>query len=199
LAFWNGKINLHNISLKHAKINQILREKNIPFSVKYSHIGSLEIDIPWKSLSTTPVEVKIAKVYIVLRMEKVLSVTKNIEEIKLSLLKNYLEHLISKTLANEKLGGSEAEGGFVQKMTVKIIHNLNADVRDISIRIVHEQARDSKTDLEGNNFSLVGSDGHFPSRPNSNPHSHSLEYNGGLSRANEKSFAFGFCVQSFNV
>jgi vacuolar protein sorting-associated protein 13A/C len=55
LTFWTGKINLHNISLKHTKINEKLKEYNIPFSIKYSHIGSLEIDIPWKSLSHSPV------------------------------------------------------------------------------------------------------------------------------------------------
>lgn len=55
LTFWSGKINLHNISLKHEKINELLKSKNIPFLIKYSHIGSLSLDIPWKSLSSTPV------------------------------------------------------------------------------------------------------------------------------------------------
>jgi vacuolar protein sorting-associated protein 13A/C len=100
LAFWTGKINLNNIALKHEKINLLLKAKNIPFTIKYSHIGSLSIDIPWKSLSSTPVEVKVSDVYIVLKMEQFTSVSKKIEEEKLSLIKNYIEYLIKKSLEN---------------------------------------------------------------------------------------------------
>ena len=35
-------------------------------------------------------------------------------------------------------GGEEGDGGYVKKMGVKIIHNLNAEIRNISVRIVNE-------------------------------------------------------------
>ena len=41
LALWTGKIHFQNASLKHEKLNELFKEKNIPLSLKYSSIGSL--------------------------------------------------------------------------------------------------------------------------------------------------------------
>jgi vacuolar protein sorting-associated protein 13A/C len=68
LSFWTGKINIQNASFKHQKINELLRLSNIPFSIKYSFLGSLELDIPWKKLNSAPVEIKVDQVYIVFKL-----------------------------------------------------------------------------------------------------------------------------------
>ena len=78
LGIWSGKINLENISLKHKKINQLLKVHNIPLNIKYSHIGSLTIDIPWNKLSSAAVEIKIADILIVLNIDKIRSVDQKI-------------------------------------------------------------------------------------------------------------------------
>jgi len=41
LAFWTGKIHIQNASFKHEKINELLKIRNIPLSVKFSFLGSL--------------------------------------------------------------------------------------------------------------------------------------------------------------
>lgn len=41
LTFWSGKINIQNASLKHDKINELLKLHNIPLSIKLSFLGNL--------------------------------------------------------------------------------------------------------------------------------------------------------------
>jgi vacuolar protein sorting-associated protein 13A/C len=55
LAFWTGKIHIQDASLKHDKINELLRAHHIPLSLSFSFIGGLDIDIPWNRLSSAPV------------------------------------------------------------------------------------------------------------------------------------------------
>lgn len=52
----------------------------------------------------------------------------------MALIKGYVEYLLKKMLEGDK-GGAEGDGGYIKKMGVKIIHNLNAEIRNISIRI----------------------------------------------------------------
>ena len=68
LALWTGKINFEKASLKHDKINEFLKSKNVPISLKYSSIGSLSIDVPWNKLSSAPVEVNIENILLVFKI-----------------------------------------------------------------------------------------------------------------------------------
>ena len=48
----------------------ILKLLEIPFELIYSSIGNLQITVPWKNLSTQPIEVVLQKVYLILSPTK---------------------------------------------------------------------------------------------------------------------------------
>lgn len=130
LAFWTGKIHIQDASLKHDKINELLRAHHIPLSLSFSFIGGLDIDIPWNRLSSAPVEIQLSNVLLVLRFEAPTSSAAPHQHPKLLLLQNYFAHLM-------KASEGEAESTFMRRLLGKVMHNINLSVSDIHIRIDH--------------------------------------------------------------
>lgn len=74
---------------------------------------------------------------IVLKLEKVLDAFKEQEDLKenakLILIKNYLAYLLKKS--EEAKAEQESDSGFIKKLFIKILHNLNLEISNIHIRI----------------------------------------------------------------
>lgn len=58
----------------------------------------------------------------------------DIEAGKLSFLKNYIDYLSNKVNQNKNEDQSKNKG-YLQKMIIKIMDNLNVDIHNITIRI----------------------------------------------------------------
>lgn len=62
VGIWGGDVVIENVSLKEGIIDML----NLPVELRFSHIGKLTLKVPWKNLSSAPVEVYLDGVYLVL-------------------------------------------------------------------------------------------------------------------------------------
>jgi vacuolar protein sorting-associated protein 13A/C len=53
IGIWSGEVVLKNIALKKS----VIRKFNLPFRINYSKLGILRMNIPWKSLTSSKIEV----------------------------------------------------------------------------------------------------------------------------------------------
>lgn len=60
LFAWSGNISLDNIAIKANAFDSL----SLPFRVIHGHIARIEASIPWKSLYSSPVVIKLSDVYV---------------------------------------------------------------------------------------------------------------------------------------
>lgn len=53
IGIWSGQVVLSNLVLKKS----VIRRLNLPLRVLYSRLGTLRMTIPWKSLTSSKIEV----------------------------------------------------------------------------------------------------------------------------------------------
>jgi vacuolar protein sorting-associated protein 13A/C len=63
---WSGNVEIQNVFLKP----EAIKLSELPIKLIYSSIGNLSLSIPWKNLSTQPLEIILSKVYLVIAPEK---------------------------------------------------------------------------------------------------------------------------------
>lgn len=51
IGIWSGQVVLKNIALK----KDIIKKLNLPFILKFSRLGCLKLNIPWKSLTSSKI------------------------------------------------------------------------------------------------------------------------------------------------
>ena len=61
LFAWSGNISLDNIAVKANAFDSL----SLPFRVIHGHISRIEASIPWKSLYSSPVVIRLSDVYVV--------------------------------------------------------------------------------------------------------------------------------------
>ena len=59
---WSGNINLENVYIKKS----VFQKFKLPLTLRLGRIGKLKISVPWRSLSTSPVEIVIEGVNIII-------------------------------------------------------------------------------------------------------------------------------------
>lgn len=62
IGIWSGEVVLKNVVLKKS----IIKKLNLPFKINYSRLGCLKMNIPWKSLTSSKIEVLLEGFEIVL-------------------------------------------------------------------------------------------------------------------------------------
>lgn len=62
IGIWSGEVILKNVILKKS----IIKKLNLPFKIKYSKLGCLKLNIPWKSLTSSKIEVNLEGLEIVI-------------------------------------------------------------------------------------------------------------------------------------
>ena len=126
IGVWQGNITIKNVSVRPEIFNQF----ELPLQMVFSHIGKLEVKVPWSSLGSKPVEVLLENVYVILSQthEKewksidYASIGKKLEVIE-TFAKDYLQKIIGKEIDNIKKK-EESEGGLIARTTEKILDNL---------------------------------------------------------------------------
>jgi vacuolar protein sorting-associated protein 13A/C len=63
VSIWNGDVKLQNVRLRA----DIFKQFKLPLELVFGRIGNLQVSVPWKSISSKPVDVTIDDVYIVVR------------------------------------------------------------------------------------------------------------------------------------
>lgn len=121
---WSGKIELENLNLKRSLIEKL----NLPVKLLMGKIAKLSIDVPWNRLSSTPVEVQVSGVNIVLVPQGQDEWEEKRDSIHTSfaLRQKFIEKLTERiygdlTASKEAV---ENEKGYIKKMTRRMIDNL---------------------------------------------------------------------------
>ena len=134
VGVWGGDITLENVYLKP---NALLLLQ-LPLIISYGKIVKLIIKVPWAKLSSSPVEVRLEGLFIIIS-------TQNKQDWEYSeegdvinrkeLIDSY--EIRRKQLQEQKLLSAEEElkeKGFLEKMSAKILDNLKFVISSVHIR-----------------------------------------------------------------
>jgi len=61
VAVWSGTIHLQDLTLKPSALDRF----QLPLKVQYGYLKSLDVKVPWKSLSSSPLEVNLNGLYLI--------------------------------------------------------------------------------------------------------------------------------------
>jgi len=136
LAIWSGNIVIEDVNIK----SDILEMFDIPVNLRFSTIGKLQLQIPWSSLSKTPVEIILDKILIIAtpkpqkdwKFQDYNSVSR-----KLAMLNDYAKQCIAGFLEKQKedkAKKAEEKDGFLDKLSMKVLDNLQLTIKNIHFR-----------------------------------------------------------------
>lgn len=144
LGVWSGNVVIENVSIKP----EVLEMFEIPIALKFSSIGKLSLQVPWSSLSSSPVEVVLEKVFIIIGPKQQKDwkfVDYNTIMKKIELIENYAKACIQKFLVKEKSlldsstkASEESQAGYFEKLKLRIIDNLQVTIKSIHIRFENQ-------------------------------------------------------------
>ena len=101
LGVWSGNIVIENVSIKP----DIIQMLELPLNLNFSSVGKLKISIPWSRLSSSPVEVVLEDVFIILTPQRKddwkFSDLKGVTE-KLEMIENYSKQYLKKFMEKQK-------------------------------------------------------------------------------------------------
>lgn len=138
VGIWSGNVEIENVSLKPT----IFDFFHLPIKLLYSSIARISLKIPWKNLSSSPVEIVIEKVLAIVspKEEKDWTFTDyNKINQRFQLLADYSNEIFEKLLAREKAlenkGSDKKEAGYMDKIVLKVLDNLQITIKSIHIRV----------------------------------------------------------------
>jgi hypothetical protein len=125
----SGAFQIENVALKKEISNMF----NLPFNLKFNHIGKIKAKIPWRNLSNSPVEVELEDIMVIAEpksKEDLLQIAVNIYKDREKMLEDFASNLEEKF----KKGGKEESAGYFSGLITKVIDNVQISVRNIHIR-----------------------------------------------------------------
>lgn len=143
LAIWSGNIVIEDVNIKP----DILEALNLPISLLFSTIGKLQLQIPWSSLSKTPVEIILDKILIIVipknksewKFQDYSSVSR-----KMKLLNDFAKSCFASFIEKQKLLASskkkDEKDGFLDKLSMKVLDNLQLTIKNIHVRFEDESS-----------------------------------------------------------
>jgi len=131
VAVWQGDIILNNV---HLNPESLLRFQ-LPFILSVGIISELRIKIPWTRLSSSPIEITLNGLYVLLTPQE----KKNWEYSEIGEIlkrKDMIENFEKKT---EELSPEEEikQKSYMEKLMGKVIDNIKVTIRNIHIRFEH--------------------------------------------------------------
>ena len=63
VGVFSGKVEIKKVQLNHSSLEKKLR---LPLKIKFSSIGKLKLDVPWTSLSSSPVQAVLENVFVII-------------------------------------------------------------------------------------------------------------------------------------
>jgi vacuolar protein sorting-associated protein 13A/C len=108
----------------------------LPFRIKFGKIARLKATVPWMSLSSSPVEIILDSLMVIL-VSKPKYEWEIYDQIGKNIKKEIINEFAEVLLDTLRKGESEEETenkGFVERLTMKILDNLQIKIRNIHIR-----------------------------------------------------------------
>ena len=132
LSVWSGEVELNNLKLR----NGVLDSLNLPISVNHASLKRLNLKIPWASLETKPIRVTVDGLYIQACPIDFQSLSSsNIKLCAHMERKSKLQDAQNMILSTNQSGvESTADVTYIQRLTAKIVDNLEILVTNIHIR-----------------------------------------------------------------
>ena len=181
VGIWSGQVELHDLQLDLDACNHELAHNSvppIPLQVVEGTFQSLQLDIPWRHLSSRSVVMKAKGLHIKvapfkcnkstsLSLEECHHDTSKTEEEQAKavakqredalLLANTTREQTNELMKLTELGGSgEGDGskeqqsaGFVARLVKRIIENLQVDIEDVSVTVLDSNGDDDDDDETG--------------------------------------------------
>ncbi|OMJ94539.1 hypothetical protein SteCoe_2326 [Stentor coeruleus] len=128
LSVFKGKIALNNLELKKSALEKL----GLPFKVQQGFIGHIEVNIPWTSLSSSPLVIKISDILALISPRP--AETWNEEEEKQSIKNSVLESLTNFEAINHPELQVSDEPGMVEKLVQLIVDNVQVEIKRVYIR-----------------------------------------------------------------
>ncbi|KAK5973526.1 Vacuolar protein sorting-associated protein 13C [Trichostrongylus colubriformis] len=130
IGIWGGDVKLENLEVKETALDDL----DLPIKLKFGHLSTLVLKIPWKNLYNEPVIANIDGLQLIVVPNK--GVVYNDEKAK----KNAAE-VKQKTLArleearkNRRKPPDPTQDSFAEKMITQVIKNLQVTVSNIHVR-----------------------------------------------------------------
>ena len=133
VGVWAGKI-----SLSHLQLNlESLKKMNLPVNVQEGSVESVEVSIPWAHLESSPVKITIDGVYLLVSSYDIDHSSRDyLYQRQLATKRHKLQQveksLDLKTQVPEE--GASHDPSYIQRLTAKIIDNLEITLTNIHIR-----------------------------------------------------------------
>jgi hypothetical protein len=128
ISVFSGSVNLENLRIKQDAIDAL----GLPFSIKQGTIGRINVDIPWTSLSSSPLKIEVDKVFLhVVSSPTHEWVAKN-QDKRLQAAKQ--SALASYELFNSDELAVVSAPGYLEKLITKVLNNLQISITGVHIR-----------------------------------------------------------------
>jgi vacuolar protein sorting-associated protein 13A/C len=129
LGVWSGNMVIENVNLKP----EIIEMLELPLRLVKSSIGKMTIKIPWKKLTSMPVEITIENVFIsLIPLAEWIFNDEKIVLKKIEALTDYCKKCMKRGLKKKK--SEEKDKGYLDKMAIKIMDNIQLKVVNIHVR-----------------------------------------------------------------
>lgn len=128
LSVFKGKIALNNLELKKSALEKL----GLPFRVRQGFIGHIEVNIPWTSLASSPLVIKISDILALVSPRP--AKTWNEEEEKQSMKSSVSESLANFEAINHPELQVSDEPGMVEKLVQLIVDNVQVEIKRVYIR-----------------------------------------------------------------
>ncbi|EAR98864.2 PH domain protein (macronuclear) [Tetrahymena thermophila SB210] len=134
-GIFSGEVKIQNVSLNPSVIDIL----NLPISHQFSRIEKFELKAPIQSIGSKPVELLLDGLYLVVTpKEKKEWTFQDYNSLRLKLLNietftiECLQKIAAKQQEQSKSG--EKDAGYMQKLTMKIVDNLQVTIKNIHVR-----------------------------------------------------------------
>lgn len=140
VGFWSGEIVLENVYIKPFLLEQL----QMPLILKFGKVQRLVIRVPWTRIQSSPVEIVLVGLYMILspqeRSNWQFSQQGEIARRK-EIIVNHETRRSQKKESNVVSAEEELkQKSFLEKVTAKVIDNLQITIQDIHIRLEYPWA-----------------------------------------------------------
>ncbi|CAD8141116.1 unnamed protein product [Paramecium pentaurelia] len=132
IGIWSGEVTIQDVALKP----DIIKMLELPIKLCFSHVGKLKLNVPWKSLTSSPVEVVLSDLYLIISLDhpdhwQFMDYSGFIK--KMEILEKFKEQIIS-SISEKSKQQNDKDNGYFMKLVFKIIDNIQLSITNIHIR-----------------------------------------------------------------
>lgn len=132
ISLCKGKVELHDFKLK----NDALHILGLPFTIVYGIIKNINVKIKWTKLNSSPLRISISGVHMFLVPNDPKTWEEEPEKAALRKLKTLKLKQFEAAQVKE-ITEAESEGGFLKRHILKIVDNIQLELKDVYIRYEH--------------------------------------------------------------